>query len=235
MIIDDLEKDAAIVLMDSKGDLIEPDQKPALDQRSLASHRAQPRRRIRSKSARHFPHQRHPGGQPHRVHHGRTAGRQIHGAAIHPLPQCRSGHHRSDPQSDPRHFQGSDGERAAELSTSSIRMRGNFSRTAKPAFIPKPTKAPARKSYGGSTTCSPIRSCARCSPRPTRKLDHRQGDGRWQGHHHQQFEGHLGRRGRRVFRPLFRRAYRARRAAARRQAGGIQKSRATSTSTNASP
>ena len=50
-------------------------------------------------------------------------------------------------------FQAGDGEGLAELSTRSILMRGNSSRTATPASIPKPTRAPARKSSGGSIIC----------------------------------------------------------------------------------
>ena len=47
-------------------------------------------------------------------------------------------------------------------------MRGSSSRTARQAFIPRPTTAPAKKSYGASIICSPIQLCDPCSPRPTR-------------------------------------------------------------------
>ena len=53
---------------------------------------------------------RHAGRQPHRIHHGRAAGREIHRVAIHAVPQRRSRHHRSDPEPDARYLQGSDGE-----------------------------------------------------------------------------------------------------------------------------
>ena len=51
MVADDLDKDAAIVLIDSKGDLIEPIKNLRSIKDRLHPHRAKPRCRFRSQSA----------------------------------------------------------------------------------------------------------------------------------------------------------------------------------------